>query len=421
MAQNSEILWLFIAFRFGQHLLERVLSSLNRKYYENEANQKEAIKLLKISDEDMQKALVYSRDRFKFSSVSSWVDIVLLLGFIGLSGLGYTEQLANSLTAAWGGGPIITGLIFFALLALLGAMVELPFELYHTFVLEERHGFNRQTVKGFWTDKLKGLILSAVLLGILLSLVLWIMQTLGKNWWIVAWLAVFGFSLFTAWLYPTVLAPIFNKFSPLEEGELKEGIMALARKVGFKASGISIMDASKRSTHGNAYFSGVFGKKKIVLFDNLLKSMNTEEIIAVLAHELGHFKLNHIRWRLVFSFFMMGGMFYLLSLVMDLDPFYAAFDLAPRTSHGALMVFSLWFGLISFLLQPISSYFSRKHEFAADQFALRHLEGHNYLADALLKLRETSHLMPINHPLFSAVYLSHPPLVERLKTMGYGG
>ena len=245
------------------------------------------------------------------------------------------------------------------------------------------------------------------------------MNSMGSTWFIYAWLTIFTFSLLTAWLYPSLLAPLFNKFSPLEEGDLKDGIFTLAEKINFKTDGISIMDASTRSSHGNAYFTGVFGKKKIVLFDTLVKSMTANEVVAVLAHELGHFKLHHIRWALIRSFFMTGIIFYLISLTLPLDDLYSAFGFAGKSNYAALVIFSLCFGPISFLFQPIGTYLSRRNEFAADAFALENLENKNLLGDALLKLRENSQVMPITHPLFSAVYYSHPPLLERLSKMGY--
>ena len=288
------LLGVFLAVRFGQHLVERFLAYLNKKTYENENNYKYAGRVLNIAIDDLKKTLSYSRDKYQFASIQSWISIGITLGFIALGGLGWVEQAAIGLaesfgfSEAGGSGAIVTGLLFLGLISLLSGIVSLPFDLYFTFVLEEKHGFNRQTIKGFISDRIKGIIIGSILGGLILSLILWIMQSFA-TWWLIAWIAVFGFSLLTVWLYPTVLAPIFNKFEPLQEGPLKDQIYSLAKKVSFQADGISIMDASTRSSHGNAYFTGVFGKKKIVLFDTLVKAMNVEEIVAVLAHELGHF------------------------------------------------------------------------------------------------------------------------------------
>jgi STE24 endopeptidase len=307
--------------------------------------------------------------------------------------------------------------MFFAGLGFLSFLLSLPFEIWHTFRLEARHGFNKQTRSGFIQDRVKGILLAVVLGGPLLALVLWIMSQMGPLWWVWAWTALSLFSLFTAWAFPVLISPLFNKFSPLPDGELKAGILELARKIGFRAAGISIMDGSRRTSHGNAYFTGVFGAKKIVLFDTLVSAMTPREVIAVLAHELGHFKLHHIRWSLVRGLLMTGLVFWLLSLALPMTQFYEAFGLAGVSHHGALVVFSLWFGLIEFLMQPLSAAFSRRNEFAADRFAWQHLGQAQDLINALRKLREQSRSMPISHPLFSAVYHSHPPLLERLQVL----
>ncbi len=415
----STLLIAFILLRILQQVIESALAYLNIKYVSNPANQVEAKTYLSLSSESIEKSLAYAKDRFAFGQFSAWVQLAYTLIFLAVGGLGYVERFV--LQSIPGEQPLLQGLAVFAILGALSFVAGIPFGYYHTFVIEERHGFNRQTKKGFWLDQAKGVGLGTVLGGLLLTVLLAIMERMGSSWWWIAWLAVFGFSLLTAWLYPTLLAPIFNKFSPLDEGDLKTEIFRLAQKIEFQAEGISIMDASTRSSHGNAYFTGVFGKKKIVLFDTLVKSMSLSEVVAVLAHELGHFKLHHVRWGLIRSFFTTGLMFYALSLCLPLLPFYESFGLVGVTNYGALIVFSMWFGLLGFLLQPISSLISRRHEFQADAFALQNIEDQRALGDALLKLRETSHSMPITHPWYSAFYHSHPPLLERLKAMNYIG
>ncbi len=417
---NSEsLLFIFIALRLSQQVLESILSYLNKKTYENKNLYENAAKVLKIGAEDMKKTLTYTRDKSRFNAINSWISVILTLLFYYWGGLGFVEQTAKGLSSWLNGGDIITGLLFLGILALLSGLMSLPFELFFTFVIEEKHGFNRQTLMGFFMDRVKGLIIGSILGGLLLSGILWIMSTLGESWWIAAWLAVFGFSLLTIWIYPTLLAPLFNKFTPIKDGELKDKIFALAEKVDFQAGDISVMDTSTRSSHGNAYFTGVFGKKKIVLFDTLIKSMSADEIVAVMAHELGHFKLNHIRWSLIRSFFMTGIIFFLMSLCLPIQELYTAFSLSGISNYGALLVFSLWFGPLGFLLQPVTNLISRKNEFEADAFALANIDNKRLLGNALLKLRENSHVMPISHDLFSSVYHSHPPILVRLKAMGY--
>ncbi len=414
----TTVLVIYVCLRFLQHLVERGLSTTNRKYYLDIERQKHAAKILKISDEDMQKTLAYSNDKYKFATMTSWVSVLVTLGFVSAGGLGWAERLVVALRPD--AGPIVVGLGFFVIIGLLSMLFGIPFEYYRTFVIEQKHGFNRQTVRGFVLDRLKGLVIGIILGGPLLVGILWIMQSMGSNWWIYAWVAVSSFSILTAWIYPTFLAPLFNKFTQLEDGDLKSQIMSLAKKIGFNAGGIYLMDASKRSSHGNAYFTGVFGEKRIVLFDTLVDSMSVREVVAVLAHELGHFKLNHVRWQIVRGVLMTGLMFWILNLCMPLEIFYKAFGLSGVSNYAALIVFSMWFGVVDFALAPIGTYLSRRNEFAADQFAKEQIGNANELGDALLKLREKSHAMPISHPLFSAVYYSHPPLLERLETMGYG-
>lgn len=413
----SYILFVFIGLRLCQQLVERALSRLNRRYYLDEARQAHAKKTLAIGDLDFAKTLAYSGDKYRFGRLSSWISLVVTLIFLGLGGLGLVETWAKAGAAALGQGDIVTGLFVFGLVAILSMVAGLPLEYYRTFVLEQRHGFNRQTVKGFWLDRLKGLMLGAVLGGLLLGGILWIMRAAGDYWWVWAWVAMSVFSLFTAWAYPTLLAPLFNKFSPVESGELKDRINILAEKIGFRTAGIFVMDASKRSSHGNAYFTGVFGKKRIVLFDTLVTSMNPSEVVAVLAHELGHFKLHHVRWGVIRGILMTGFTFFLLSRCLPLASFYRAFALDGVSNYGALIVFGMWFGVLDFIFAPLSNAISRKNEFAADRFAKENVGGSRDLGSALLKLRETSHAMPLSHPLFSAFYHSHPPLLERLTAL----
>ena len=282
--------------------------------------------------------------------------------------------------------------------------------------MEEKHGFNKQEVSGFIKDQIKSLFLSIIMGGILLYMILSVMEV-GSYWWLGAWVLMNLFSLVSAWLYPTLLAPLFNKFTPVKEGELKKGIDALSSKINFATSGVFIMDASTRSSHGNAYFTGVFKKKRIVLFDTLVKDLNYKEVIAVLAHELGHFKLNHVRWSLIRGMMMSGLMFYLMSLCLPMQEYYTSFHFNGISNYAALLIFSMWFSLFGFLLGPLGSFISRKNEFAADNFAATTLGNSEDLISALKKLSESNRSMPLTHPLYSLVYHSHPPLLERLEAL----
>ncbi len=413
----SPLLVLFFILRLGQQAAEAALAALNRGFALEPARLGEAGRALGIDDDELEKAVAYSGDRYRFGRVYGWTEVLVGLAFIAFGGLGLVEEGAHAVAGVAGLGSIATGLAFFAIVGVLTSLFELPFDLYDTFVIEERHGFNRQTPRGFAIDLAKGVALAVALGGPVLAAILWIMERMGPRWWLWAWAVTTGFSVFAAWIYPTVLAPLFNKFTPLPDGELKEAILDLARRVGFRAGGLFVMDASRRTAHGNAYFTGLFGQKRVVLFDTLLEAMGSRQVVAVLAHELGHFKLHHVRWAIVRSVATSGLVFYALSRCLPLEPFYSAFFL-ERTAYGALTVFGLWFGLVSFLLQPLGNALSRRHEFAADAFALRSGATAAELGEALRKLREKSRLLPLSHPLYSRVYHSHPPLLERLRVMG---
>lgn len=408
---------IFLLLRLIQHVAETWLARSNRAWWGDVARQNEAAKILGISPADMQKTVAYSGDRYNLSRFTAMVGIIATILFIGYGGLGWTEDLARNTNSLLGGGVIAEGLVFIGILLLLTQLMSLPFALYSTFVIEERYGYNKQTLRSFLGDLFKALVLGIILGGLILSVILFIMQSMGSTWWLYAWAALSIFSLLTAWIYPSLLAPIFNKFSPLGDGELKQEILALAEKVGFRTDGLFVMDASKRSGHANAYFTGVFGKKRIVLFDTLVNSMNTKEVTAVLAHELGHFKLHHVRTGmirgLIFSLLIFAG----IGAMLSSKNFYLAFGLTDVSNHGGLVVFSLWFGLIEFYLQPLQTWFSRRNEFAADDFAKATLGSGANLVSALKKLREKSSIMPIAHPLYSAMYYSHPPMLERIKTL----
>jgi len=416
----AAILVAFLILRVAQQLAESGLGRLNRRYYLGPAHQREAETVLGIGPEDMRRTLAYSEDKYRFGMLSTWLHLLIFLVFLAAGGLGLFEAWAKTLVAMFAGAadhPILVGLAFFAILGLASLILNVPFGWYRTFVLEQKHGFNRQTSGGFVLDLLKGVVV-AVLLGTpIIALILWIIGHTGNLWWIWAWIAMSVFSILTAWLYPTLLAPLFNKFAPLPEGELKENINALAGRIGFHMAGVYVMDASKRSSHGNAYFTGVFGKKRIVLFDTLVESMAVPEVVAVLAHELGHFKLKHVFWGLIRGILMTGLTFFLLSLLLPLASFYHAFHLDGVSGYGALIVFGLWLGLLDFVTQPAMNLISRRNEFAADRFARENIGNATDLSTALLKLREKSQAMPITHPLYSSIYYSHPPLLERLEAL----
>ncbi len=410
---------LFIAFAIlkGAKLaFETALAAKNRAYYRDVKKQGLAKNVLGISDEEFAKILAYTEDKYSYGMFSGWLNYFVLIAFIGCGGFRFVEQFAMQYAALKDGNSLFTGLLVLSVLGILNFLYMVPFDLYVTFKIEAKHGFNRQTPKSFFTDKVKEVILSLLLGGCFLLLILYAMDS-GAYWWFWAWLATTFFSLLVSWMYPAILAPLFNKFRPLPEGELRDQIYALAQKIDFRTGGISVMDASSRSTHGNAYFTGVFGEKKIVLFDTLIESLSPKEIVAVLAHELGHFKLNHVWWGLARSILIMGGLFFALSLCKPMHVFYEAFGFANVSNYGALIVFSLWYGIVGFVFTPLQSWLSQQNEFAADAFAKENMGGHKELSEALVKLQKKNQSMPLTHPSYSRMYYSHPPLLERLEAL----
>jgi STE24 endopeptidase len=409
------ILVVFSGCLLGKLLLETLLEFLNKSYYENPSNQLQAKQELNILEEDFDKTLNYTKDKFRLNIFSSWVSALSLLAFIWLGGFNLLESWAP-LISTQAADSTLSGVVFFLLLMIISVILQLPFSYYSTFYIEEKYGFNKQSKKLFFVDQVKSLLISLVLVSLLLYLILSAMN-IGEYWWVLGWVIYSGFTFVLSWVYPTVLAPLFNKFKQLEEGELKEKIESLSKKINFNLDSLYVMDASTRSSHGNAYFTGVFGKKRIVLFDTLLKNLNSAEIVAVLAHELGHFKLHHVRKNMIMTSLFMGGVFYALSKFMGIDSLYHSFGFSYVSNHAALLIFFLCFSLLGIITTPIFSRLSRKNEFEADNFAYECFSDSSTLVSALKKLSAENHSMPITHKLYSAFYYSHPPLLERIESL----
>ena len=305
--------------------------------------------------------------------------------------------------------------LIFSVLALL-SVVEIPFNYYRTFVIEQQYGFNKMTPAMFFADLVKQYVLSALLGAPLLLVVLWLMEKTGDNWWLYTWFTWIGFNLFLLAVYPNWIAPLFNKFSPLENDVLKARIENLLRKCGFESSGLFVMDGSRRSSHGNAYFTG-FGKtKRIVFFDTLLNRLEAAEIEAVLAHELGHFKRHHVIKRIVTSFAVSLLFLWVLGYLMQQPWFYSGLGVqvteVPSTAM-ALLLFFLVMPVFTFLLQPLSSIYSRKHEFEADEYAAQQASATDMI-QALVKMYQDNAATLTPDPLHSAFYDSHPPAAIRI-------
>ncbi|WP_034294103.1 M48 family metallopeptidase [Herbaspirillum sp. RV1423] len=361
-----------------------------------------------------QKAADYTVARTKFGILTLLVNSAVLVGFTLLGGL----QLLSSLLLQWLDGPgMVYQLCLIGAFAVISGLIDLPFDYYRQFVLEARFGFNKMTRGLFFADALKtGLIGAAIGLP-LLWVTLTLMDKAGKLWWFYAWLVWSGFQLLMLVLYPTVIAPLFNKFTPLDDDSLRARIEGLMSRVGFASKGLFVMDGSKRSAHGNAYFSGFGAAKRIVFFDTLLARLAPHEIEAVLAHELGHFKLKHIAKRIAVMFAISLAFLALLGYLKDQAWFYTGLGVNPllfgSNDAMALILFMLALPIFTFLLSPLSSLSSRKHEFEADAFAAQYTNAQD-LVSALVKLYEDNASTLTPDPLHSAFYDSHPPASLRI-------
>ena len=344
---------------------------------------------------------------------------LLTLGWTLLGGLDLLNQvLRDALQPRW--GDMGYQLALLTAFTLLGAVLELPFELYGTFVLEHRFGFNRMTPRLFVVDMIKGTVVGALIGLPLAALILWIMAALGATWWLWAWVAWVSFNLVLLVLYPTVIAPLFNTFEPLPDEALKSRVQALMQRCGFAAKGLFVMDGSKRSAHANAYFTGLGAAKRVVFFDTLLSRLSPGEVEAVLAHELGHFRHRHVLKRMVAIFGASLAGLALLGWLSTQSGFYAGLGVAPNlaapNSALALLLFSLALPPFMFFITPLASHLSRRHEFEADAYACRQADGRD-LATALLKLHEDNAATLTPDPVYVRFYYSHPPASERLAAL----
>lgn len=365
-----------------------------------------------VSLEDHRKAANYTCAKTRADFPSIFLHTTLLLVFTLGGGL-------SELSIFWGEwfvDPIFHGMALILSTVLIMGVVEIPLSYYRIFVIEEQFGFNKMTPGMFFADLIKQALLMALMGAPLLFGILWLMEKMGENWWLYAWVAWITFNLLLLAVFPTWIAPLFNKFTPLEDASLKERIELLLKKCGFKSSGLFVMDGSRRSNHGNAYFTG-FGKtKRIVFFDTLLSRLEPAEIEAVLAHELGHFKHRHVIKRIVVSFLMSLAFFWLLGYLMNQNWFYEGLGVAvesvPSTAM-ALLLFFLVMPVFTFLFHPVSSIYSRKHEFEADAYAAQHASADD-LIRALVKLYQDNAATLTPDPLHSTFYDSHPPASIRV-------
>ena len=363
-----------------------------------------------FTPEKYKESLDYFRVNARFGQFQEVVSLALLLGFFFLGGFAHLARWADS----FGHGPIATGLIFIGSLSLLKSLSQLPFSIWHTFKIEARFGFNRTTPKTFVLDLIKGLVVGAILGGILLSGCIQVFKTLGDSAWWIAWLSFTVFTVALTFLAPAFLLPLFNKFTPIPEGALRDAVGKYSKAESFTLQGVYVMDGSKRSSKSNAFFTGFGGLRRLVLFDTLMERFNLEETMAVVAHEAGHFKRGHIPKMIMMQLVVTLALFGLLGYVFKTSSLHEAFGFQQTTIHGAIVIAILLYSPVMRFLSLIPNAISRKHEYEADEFSVRTYKNGEALISALRKLaaENFAHLTP--HPLKVLFDYTHPPMRERI-------
>lgn len=368
------------------------------------------------AEDAYRKSQEYTRVNTRFGFVTATFDLVLILGFWFLGGFQALDQLVRG----WGFHPIVTGLLYIGILILAKTLISLPFSIYDTFVIEERFGFNKTTPKTFIADFFKGLGLSILIGGPLLAGLLAFFQYAGSSAWFYCWLVTTVVMLFLQFIAPTWIMPLFNKFTPLEEGDLRNRIFDYARSVNFPLENLFVMDGSKRSTKSNAFFTG-FGKhKRIALFDTLIEKHGVAELVAILAHEIGHYKKKHILQNLVVGILHSGVMFYLLSIFISHKRLFEAFYLEQQSIYAGFIFFGMLYAPVELILSIFLQIVSRQHEYEADRFAAETTNTPEAMVDALKKLsvHNLSNLTP--HPFYVFLNYSHPPILQRIRAIRQG-
>jgi STE24 endopeptidase len=403
---HNFVFFLIILIPVTGFLLERYLQYLN-------AGMRSEIlpdKLKGICDqEEYRKTQLYEKDNLKLSFWSSLFNLSIIIAMIAAGGFALVDLFARSFS----GNNVVIALIFFGIIGLASELINLPFEWYDTFVIEKKYGFNTMTTRTFITDQLKSWFI-ALLVGIpVLGLITWIYYKTGKGFWLYAWGLITVFSVFINFFYSEWIVPLFNRQTPLIESPLRTKIEEFAKKAGFRLKNIYVIDGSKRSTKANAYFSGFGSKKRIVLYDTLIREMPDEEIVAVLAHEIGHYKKKHVVRSLILSVFMTGLMLFLFSLVVENPLLSKAMGAETPSFHMGLIVFGILYSPLSLIIGLVTNIISRKNEFEADKFVYDNYDA-GKLAAALKKLavKNLSNMLP--HPAYVFFHYSHPPLLARL-------
>jgi len=404
---HEVIFYFIIGILIFDYALDQFLEYLNA----TKRSSKLPEELMGIYDQDKyKKSQEYDKINHKFSLVTSTFNLILILAFLYFSGFAVVDEMARSITS----NSILVALLFFGIIMFASDILHIPFDVYDTFVIEEKFGFNKTTVKTFILDKLKGWLVGAIIGGGLLALIIWFYSKVGDSFWIYAWIAVSVFMIFMTMFYTSLIVPLFNKLKPLEDGELKQEITSFCEQADFQLDNVYVMDGSKRSTKANAYFSGLGKKKKIVLFDTLIEKLTKEEIVAVLAHEIGHYKKKHTLVSVITSVAQTGLTLFILSLFVGNPALSKALGSDIPSFHLGLITFGFLYSPISTIIGLFMNMISRKNEYAADRFASEQYRGVN-LQSALktLSVNNLSNLTP--HPVYVFFNYSHPPLLQRIK------
>lgn len=408
---SQTLFYIIIGLVVADFIFERILEYLNSTQWSDRLP--EEVKGI-YNEEKYRQQQAYEKVNFRFSMISSSFSFVLLILMFLFAGFAWVNSLALSVSA----NSILTALVFFGILLFAFDILTTPFSVYDTFVIEEKFGFNKTTPKTFVLDKLKGWLLGAIIGGGLLALIIYIYQLTTNNFWIYAWLVISVFSVFMVLFYSNLIVPLFNKQTPLPEGELKSAIENFSAKVGFKLDNIYVIDGSKRSTKANAYFTGLGAKKRIVLYDTLINDLTTNELVAVLAHEIGHYKKHHVIWSLLLGIVQTGIVLFIFSLFVGSPVLSAALGVETPSFHIGLIAFGVLYSPISMVTGLAMNIFFRKNEYQADAFAAKHFDTIE-LASALKKLsvKNLSNLRP--HPIVVFFHYSHPTLLQRLKALQF--
>ncbi|GAA4269809.1 M48 family metallopeptidase [Hyunsoonleella aestuarii] len=408
MTANT-LFYIIIAIIVINFIVDKVLDALNAKHFNDDLPSD----LQDVYDADeYKKSQNYKATKYRFGIITSSFSLALTLGFLWFDGFEFIDDIARSYSET----PIIIALIFFGIIMIGSDLLTTPLSYYSTFVIEEKFGFNKTTIKTFIADKLKGWLMMAIVGGGILALIIWFYEATGKQFWLYAWGLVGVFTLFMNMFYSKLIVPLFNKQMPLEEGTLRDKISAYAKTVGFKLDKIFVINGSKRSTKANAYFSGFGSEKRVTLYDTLINDLEDEEIVAVLAHEVGHYKKKHIIFNLFASIVLIGMTLYILSLFISNPLLSQAIGVQIPSFHIGLIAFTLLYSPISEITGLIMNVFSRKFEYQADDYAKTTYKGEP-LITSLKKLSKNSLSNLTPHPAYVFMHYSHPTLLERIKNL----